>query len=83
MRKLSGLLIVVVLLLVLGVAGTVVFANSGGEGEDRGVFSFGRMLPFMQEHHADLSEEELEAMYEACHGSGSRAGWEKNATEAN
>lgn len=81
-KKLSVLLIAVVLLLVVGVAGTAALAHSGNEGENNGVFSFGNMLPFMQEHHPDWSDKELEEMYEACHGSDSSSVRGNNANGA-
>ncbi|SES06915.1 hypothetical protein [Salipaludibacillus aurantiacus] len=49
-------------------AGTQVLATS-----DNGFSNFHDMLPFMQEMHPEWSEEELEEMYNACHGeNGSR-----------
>jgi hypothetical protein len=51
--------------LILG-AGTAVFA-AGNPGPDNGL-SFEKMLPFMEKMHPDSSKEELEVMYDACHG---------------
>ncbi|WNF36495.1 hypothetical protein RJD24_19045 [Bacillaceae bacterium IKA-2] len=51
--------------LVLGI-GSVAMANS-----DRDVFenvNFKEMLPFMQEMHPDIDQEQLEEMYELHHG---------------
>jgi hypothetical protein len=51
--------------LILG-AGTAVFA-AGNNGDS---LSFDKMLPFMQKMHPDSSKEELQDMYNACHGEG-------------
>lgn len=53
--------------LVLGI-GTVALANSDSEVFDN--FSFKNMLPFMQQMHPDMDEEQLEEMYNSCHGEG-------------
>ena len=80
--KLKALLIVVTLLAVIIVAGTAAFANNVN-GEGNGEFSFRQMLPFMQEHHADWSEQELKEMYEACHGRNNGPGRENNTSRSN
>jgi disulfide bond formation protein DsbB len=49
--------------LVLGI-GTSVYANTAGDGFQ----SFREMVPFMQQMHPDMSEEQLENMYNSCHG---------------
>ncbi|OIJ15649.1 hypothetical protein BKP35_01245 [Anaerobacillus arseniciselenatis] len=55
--------------LVLGL-GTVTLANSDSE-----VFgNFKDMLPFMQQMHPDLNEDQLEQMYIACHGENGQRG---------
>ena len=48
--------------LVLGI-GTSVYATAGD-----GFQSFREMVPFMQQMHPDMSEEQLENMYNSCHG---------------
>lgn len=49
---------------VLG-AGTVAFAaTNDGDGN----WSFDKLLPFMQEMHPNSSQEDLEEMYDSCHG---------------
>jgi hypothetical protein len=53
--------------LVLGI-GSVALANSDNEVFEN--FNFKEMLPFMQEMHPDLEEEQLEEMYNRCHGEG-------------
>jgi hypothetical protein len=53
--------------LVLGI-GTAALANSDSDVFEK--FNFKEMLPFMQEMHPDLDEEQLEEMYERCHGEG-------------
>jgi hypothetical protein len=50
--------------LILG-AGTAVFAAGN---PDKGQ-SFEEMLPFMEKMHPDFTTEELEGMYNDCHGS--------------
>ncbi|MCT8137734.1 hypothetical protein H1D32_08160 [Anaerobacillus sp. CMMVII] len=50
--------------LVLGI-GSVALANSDDVFEN---FNFKDMLPFMQEMHPDLEDEELEEMFNRCHG---------------
>ncbi|WP_078593135.1 hypothetical protein [Evansella clarkii] len=57
-KLLAGLLS---LTLVAGI-GTTVAAHSDN------FSSFQEMLPFMQNMHPDMSEEELETMYNNCHG---------------
>lgn len=51
--------------LVLGI-GSVAMANSDGDGFEN--FNFKDMLPFMQEMHPNIDEEQLEEMYELHHG---------------
>ena len=51
--------------LVLGI-GSVALANSDSEVFEN--FNFKDMLPFMQEMHPDLEEEQLEEMFNRCHG---------------
>ncbi|QOY36864.1 hypothetical protein AWH56_004210 [Anaerobacillus isosaccharinicus] len=53
--------------LVLGI-GSVALANSDNDVFEN--FNFKDMLPFMQEMHPDLEEEQLEEMYNRCHGEG-------------
>jgi hypothetical protein len=50
--------------ILLGGAGTIAFAQTNG------VLSFEDMEPRMQEVHPDLSTQELEQMYNSCHGEG-------------
>lgn len=51
--------------LILG-AGTAVLA--AGSDSENGLVNFESMLPFMKEMHPDLDNQELEEMYQACHG---------------
>lgn len=53
--------------LVLGI-GTIAMANT--ENEVFGKFNFHEMLPFMQKMHPDMNEEQLEEMFNRCHGEG-------------
>lgn len=53
------------LVTILGV-GTAAYAQSDGK------VNFGQMLPFMKQMHPDLSTEQLQDMYQSCHGTG---GW--------
>lgn len=57
--------------LVLG-AGTAVYA-ADNQTPGQGTFNFGQMLPFMQQMHPNLSEQQLKDMYESCHGTGGAA----------
>lgn len=50
---------------VLG-AGTAVFAAN--EGTEEGIFNFEKMKPQMQEMHPDFSDQQLDDMYNSCHG---------------
>ncbi|MGP3560236.1 hypothetical protein [Geobacillus sp. BK01] len=59
MKKVTGGLLAAAL--VLG-AGTAVLANTNGP------LSFEQMLPHMKSMHPDLSERQLQDMYNACHG---------------
>ncbi|MEQ6390262.1 hypothetical protein RZN22_13190 [Bacillaceae bacterium S4-13-58] len=45
---------------------TMVFAAEN----EKDVFNFVEMLPFMQEMHPDMSTNELQDMYTDCHGTG-------------
>jgi hypothetical protein len=54
--------------MLLGGAGTFAFAQSNEDAN--GVFNFEQMKPHMQEVHPDLSTQELEQMYNSCHGEG-------------
>ncbi|MFD1040233.1 hypothetical protein ACFQ3N_17815 [Virgibacillus byunsanensis] len=51
--------------MVLGL-GNVVFAHSGPS--DNG-WSFEEMIPFMKEMHPEMEQQEMEQMYQDCHGS--------------
>ncbi|MFA1822187.1 hypothetical protein ACDX78_18725 [Virgibacillus oceani] len=53
----------IVVVLVLGI-GNAVYA-SGAEN----VWSFEEMLPFMKEMHPEMNEQQMEQMYQDCHGS--------------
>lgn len=64
MRKIAlGILSVA---LILG-AGTAVFAATTDTEE--GLLKFQEMLPYIQKMHPDLSDSEIEDMYNVCHGS--------------
>ncbi|WP_203556873.1 hypothetical protein [Bacillus sp. B15-48] len=52
-------------------AGTFAFAQTDGVD---GKWSFQNMLPLMQKMHPDFSNDELEQMYNDCHGSNGQAG---------
>jgi len=54
----------ILLVLSLGV-GAVVFAA-----EEDGKINFGQMLPHMQKMHSDMTTEQLNDMYNSCHGTG-------------
>ncbi|MDG5788975.1 hypothetical protein QA612_16075 [Evansella sp. AB-P1] len=56
-----------VAVLVLSV-GTVGFAASNSE--EGKTFNFSDMLPFMEKMHPEADEEQLEEMYNNCHGDG-------------
>jgi len=60
-RKLITL--VTVSVLTLGI-GSAVYAHGSDEG-----WSFQEMLPFMKEMHPDMDEQQMEEMYQKCHGS--------------
>ena len=47
--------------IVLGGAGTFAYAQTDG---------FQEMKPFMEKIHPELSSDQLEQMYKACHGDG-------------
>lgn len=53
--------------LVLG-ASTAVFAAGNNNSEDG--FNFENMLPFMQKMHPNTSNEDLQNIYNTCHGHG-------------
>lgn len=52
-------------ILVLGL-GNVVFAHGGGSANG---WSFEEMLPHMKEMHPEMNEQQMEQMYQDCHGS--------------
>ncbi|ACB84557.1 hypothetical protein [Natranaerobius thermophilus] len=62
-KKIIGVVLAVVIVFTTGtvVMGQGVNSNDISQG-------FRRMMPFMQEHHPELSESELKEMYEYCHG---------------
>lgn len=66
MRK-KIIAVVTTVSLVLGI-GTVTLANSENDVFEK--FNFQEMLPFMQKMHPEMNEEQLEAMYNRCHGEG-------------
>lgn len=54
--------------------GNVVFAHGNTENGDRNGWSFNEMVPFMQDIHPEMDQQEMEKMYQDCHGSnGNRA----------
>lgn len=61
-KKLISIGIAVVL--VLGI-GNAVYASGAENG-----WSFEEMLPFMKEMHPEMNEQQMEQMYQDCHGSG-------------
>lgn len=62
-------LIIVITAMVFGLGiGTVALANSDSEVFEN--FNFQEMLPFMQNMHPNFDDEQLEEMYESCHGEG-------------
>jgi hypothetical protein len=63
---------------VLG-AGTFALAQSDESGE--AMVNFKEMLPFMKEMHPDFSEDELQQMYTACHGTNEAESPEVQATK--
>lgn len=63
---------------VLG-AGTFALAQTDQSGE--GTVNFMEMLPFMKEMHPNFSEDELQQMYNACHGSEGAETLEVQATK--
>jgi len=52
--------------LVIGL-GNVVLAHNGSEND----WSFDEYLPQMKQMHPEMNEQDLEQMYQDCHGSGS------------
>jgi heme A synthase len=58
-------------LIVLGAAILVLAIGTGAyaAADDNG-FSFEQMLPFMKQMHPNFSDDQLEQMYNNCHGSG-------------
>ncbi len=71
------IIVLVVAVLLLVAAGTAALAHGGGR--NSGTFTFSEMLPFMQEHHPNWSEEELREMYDTCHGSENGTGWQNRS----
>ena len=61
-KKVIGLLLVI---FILGAA-SMAFAEVDENGNWS--FSFEQMLPFMQEMHPDWSQDDLQQMYDSCHG---------------
>ncbi|MCM3671538.1 hypothetical protein M3181_21495 [Mesobacillus maritimus] len=47
-------------------AGSYAFA----QGTEDGILGFDQMKPYMEQMHPDFSENELQNMYNACHGEG-------------
>ncbi|UCZ53549.1 CUE domain-containing protein [Bacillus shivajii] len=55
--------------LVFGAGASIVAASEDGfPGFEDGVPKFEEMLPFMQQMHPNWSDDDLESMYNACHG---------------
>ncbi|TRM12132.1 FAD/FMN-containing dehydrogenase [Lentibacillus cibarius] len=53
--------------------GNVVFAHGGAHGFDPGNgvhngWSFEEMVPFMKDMHPNMNQEQMEQMYQYCHG---------------
>ncbi|WP_394239373.1 hypothetical protein [Niallia oryzisoli] len=55
--------------ILLGGAGTIAFAQAN-DGNDTGILDFGEMKPYMEKMHPELSDQELQDMYNSCHGDG-------------
>lgn len=55
-------------LLLAGVMGTALAAS------DNGNWTFEDMLPFMKSMHPDLTDEQLQTMFNACHGNNGAGG---------
>ncbi|WP_088031920.1 hypothetical protein [Evansella clarkii] len=72
-KLLTGLLS---LALVAGIGTTVAAQSDNFSG-------FQEMLPFMQKMHPDMSEEDLETMYNRCHGKNGSGGPRKMMPGAN
>jgi len=54
--------------LVLGM-GNVVMAHSTPDNGGQTGLSFEEMVPFMQNMHPNMNEQQMEQMYQNCHGS--------------
>lgn len=55
-------------ILILGL-GNVVFAHGGGSDND---WSFQELLPHMKEMHPEMNEQQMEQMYQSCHGAANK-----------
>lgn len=66
--------------LAFGAVGTVAFANELPTKESMqelfkdGIPSFKEMVPFMKEMHPNMTDKQLEDMYQSCHGEGGMMG---------
>ncbi len=57
--------LLLVLVFTVGFAGNHYGYHYGSE--EASFFDFENMMPFMERHHPDLSDDELRQMYEWCH----------------
>jgi len=70
--------------LAFGAIGTVALAKELPSKESiqelfkDGIPSFNEMLPFMKEMHPNLSDQQLEDMYQSCHGKDGNGGMMQN-----
>lgn len=60
-------------------AGTFALAQTDEPGQT--IENFKEMLPFMKEMHPDFSEDQLQQMYKACHGTDESETPEAQATK--
>ncbi|MFD2760401.1 hypothetical protein [Lentibacillus juripiscarius] len=62
------LIIALTSFLVLGI-GNIVMAKSTPDNGGQPGLSFEEMVPFMQNMHPNINEQQMEKMYQDCHGS--------------
>lgn len=56
--------------IILGGAGTFAFAATNEDANGNELLNFGQLKPFMEKMHPELSTDELNDMFDSCHGEG-------------